>query len=393
MDRYLAPNILSDLPEKMVLITGPRQVGKTTLTQQLGKNFRLPSYLNYDLPEQQRIIEERAWQPSSDYVVLDELHQMPDWKRYLKGVFDARPRIKTSNADSKPQAIVVTGSARLDTFRQSGESLAGRYFSYHLMPFSVKELIQYGGEMASPERALDALLQFSGFPEPLFKGSESHLTRWQLQYFTDLVREDILEFGRVQELRTMRLLLELLRGRTGSPLSYAGLAQDLAISPSTVRRYVDILQALHIVFLIQPYHRNIARALSKAPKLYFYDWTYLTGNPDTLTSAKLENLVAASLIKHTQFQRDSTGKQIGVHYIQTTSGKEIDFVLASENGELTQSIEVKLSDTKPSKALKELENIHPNAKAVQLVYQSTTPYQLGNVAVYPAAQWLAQLSA
>ena len=393
MERYIANNILSDLPEKMVLITGPRQVGKTTLTQQLGKAYQLPTYLNYDLPEQQRIIEQRAWQPSSDYVVLDELHQMSDWKRYLKGVFDARPQVRYPDGTTKPQAIVVTGSARLDTFRQSGESLAGRYFSYHLMPFSVKELCNHSGDMAMPERALDSLLLFSGFPEPLFKGTETHLARWQTQYFTDLVREDILEFGRVQELRTMRLLLELLRGRTGNPLSYAGLAQDLSISPTTAKRYIDILQALHIVFLIHPYHRNIARALSKAPKLYFYDWTYLSGNPESLMGAKLENLVAASLLKHTQFQRDTTGKQVSVHYVQTTSGKEIDFVIANEKGELTQLIEVKLSDTKPSKALSELQQLHSGAAAIQLVYHATASYRAGPVDVHPAARWLAQLSA
>ena len=342
--RYLFPSIQSDLRKKMVLIMGPRQVGKTTLTQQ------------------------------------------------LFAAFDGSP---------PNQAIVVTGSARLDTFRQAGESLAGRYFSHHLMPFSVKELTttehSLQTPMQTPAQALDALLRFSGFPEPLFEGSETHLARWQEQYFTDLVREDILEFGRIQELRTMRILLEMLRSRTGSPLSYNGLAQDLAVSPTTVRKYIDILEALHIVFLITPYHRNIARALSKAPKLYFYDWTYVTGREDALAGAKLENLVAASLLKHVHFQKDSLGKRMSLHYIQTTSGKEVDFVLCDAAGEMTHAIEVKMSDAKPSLALRDIAAQHPNAKAVQLVYHASTAYTLGalqgNVNIEPAAAWLNTLSA
>jgi uncharacterized protein len=393
MNRYLYTPISEDLPSKMVLLTGPRQVGKTTLAQQLAGHFKQSVYLNYDIAAQQAIIEKRSWPPGSDYVVLDELHQMPDWKRYLKGVFDGRSELKNGQGQPQKQAILVTGSARLDTFRQAGESLAGRYFSYRLMPFSVRELLTHSGDLATPARAVDALLRFSGFPEPLFKGSETHVRRWQAQYFTDLLREDILEFSRIHELRVMRVLIELLRSRTGSPLSFSGLAQDLSVSPTTVRKYIDILQALHIVFLVHPYHRNIARALSKAPKLYFYDWTYLAGGAETLLSAKLENLVACSLLKHVQYQQDVMGNTVGLHYIQTTSGKEVDFVLTDAADRLSSAIEVKQSDGKPSRALQDLAVNHANLEAIQVVYYAQTAYQAGHVSVMPLAAWLAGLSA
>jgi len=115
-------------------------------------------------------------------------------------------------------------------------------------------------------------MRFGGFPEPLFDGTESGRRRRQNQYFTDLVRGDVLEFSRIHEVRAMRQLVELLRSRTGSPLSFESLGRDLGIAAKTARNYVQILEALHIVFLIEPYHRNVARALAKAPKLYFYDW-------------------------------------------------------------------------------------------------------------------------
>ncbi len=135
MNRYLQQSIAQDLAKKMVFVTGPRQVGKTTLAQELGKAFREPLYLNYDFaPDRARMLA-IDWHPKQDYLVFDEIHSMPNWKMYLKGVFDTKP---------KAQALIVTGSARLDTFRQTGESLAGRYFSWHLHPFSVCELSQQG---------------------------------------------------------------------------------------------------------------------------------------------------------------------------------------------------------------------------------------------------------
>ncbi|MFM2084827.1 MAG: hypothetical protein RLY95_1645 [Pseudomonadota bacterium] len=380
--RSIQTSLHQDLKRKMVLLTGPRQVGKTTLAKQLGRQFKNPILLNYDVAEHAAVIESRAWLPSSDYLVLDELHKMTQWKAYLKGVVDSKP---------VQQGLLVTGSARLDTFRQAGESLAGRYFQYHLMPFSVKEWVDAQG--ATPVQALDHLMRFSGFPEPCCAGNDADRLRWQNQYYSDLLREDILEFGRIHELRAMRLLLEMLRSRTGSPLSYQSLARDLDVSPKTVQKYVDILVALHIVFLVAPYHRNIARALSKAPKLYFYDWAYVKGD----AGAIFENLIATSLLKHTHFLADTTGQVQTLHFVQTTSGKEIDFVLANSEGDLEQAIEVKWADSKPVYALREILELHPNAKAIQLVYQLGTPYVPDpanpRLEVHPAAQWLNQLSA
>jgi uncharacterized protein len=380
--RSIQPSIHHDLQRKMVLLTGPRQVGKTTLAKQLGEQFKTPVLLNYDVAEHAAVIESRAWLPSCDYLVLDELHKMSQWKAYLKGVVDSQPA---------GQSLLVTGSAWLDTFRQAGDSLAGRYFQYHLMPFSVKEWVDTQG--VTPVQALDHLMRFSGFPEPCVAGSDADRLRWQNQYYSDLLREDILEFGRIHELRAMRLLLEMLRSRTGSPLSYQSLARDLDLSPKTVQKYVDILVALHIVFLVTPYHRNIARALSKAPKLYFYDWAYVKGDSE----AVFENLIAASLLKHNHFLADTTGQLQTLHFVQTTSGKEIDFVLANNEGELAQAIEVKWADSKPAYALREILELHLGAKAVQLVYQLSMPYvpDAANprLEVHPAAQWLNQLVA
>ncbi len=383
MNRYLDGLIRRDLAEKMVFVTGPRQVGKTTLAKNLALGFERPLYLNYDNAVDRQRITKADWGAEPDYVMLDEIHAIPDWKRYLKGVYDTK---------SVQQSLLVTGSARLDTFRQTGESLAGRYFRWRLHPFSVKEFVS---QVANPAQAVSALLRFGGFPEPLFKGTDIARKRWQNQYFTDLVREDVLEFSRIQEVRSMRLLLELLRTRTGNPLSFDALGRDVGLSPNTVRNYIDILEALHIVFLVRPYHRNVARALAKAPKLYFYDWAYVNDAKDDSpeTGARFENLVASHLLKHVQFMNDSEGASMQLHYLRTTEGKEIDFVLANESGDATHFLEVKLGDDKPALALRQMAEKYPQATAVQLVLRAPHAFDVAGVAVKPAAQWLADLSA
>jgi predicted AAA+ superfamily ATPase len=205
MKRYLHNQILKDLKKKMVIITGPRQVGKTYLAKEMMRAFHNPQYLNYDNDNDRRIIKKRSWRMDAGLLVFDEIHKMKKWKIYLKGTFDSRP---------EGQSILVTGSARLETYRQSGESLAGRYLHLRLYPLSVKEL---AGSLA-PFEAVEKLNRLGGFPEPFLSESEEEAARWRNQYYTDLVREDILEFGRIQEIKAMRQLVELLRQRVGPSL-------------------------------------------------------------------------------------------------------------------------------------------------------------------------------
>jgi uncharacterized protein len=375
MERYLYDPLLKDLGKKMVILTGPRQVGKTWLAKALMKEFKSPQYLNYDHMGDAKIIEAQSWPQKSDLVILDEIHKRREWKRFVKGVFDTRP---------EKQAFLLTGSARLDTFRQSGESLAGRYFSIRLQPFSIRELKR----TLPPEEALPLLNKLGGFPEPFLSGSEMEAARWRNQYYTDLIREDILEFGRLQEVRSMRLLLELLRSRVGSPVSYTSIAQDLQIAPNTVRRYIDILESLCIVFAVRPFHKNLARAILKEPKLYFYDSGFVLGGE----GIQLENTCAVCLLKHAQYLQDISGEDVDLHYIKTKDGKEIDFALSRE-GRATHLIEVKLSDDAPSPALALLSKKLPEARAFQLVQNIRREQQRGNISIFNAAKWLGELSA
>jgi len=377
MRRYLYQRIQSDLERKLVILTGPRQVGKTSLARELMAGDMPAQYLNWDIAEDRIILRRGSWNRDVRLLVMDEIHKMPGWKTWLKGIVDDR---------APGQALLVTGSARMDTFRQSGESLAGRYFAWRLHPVSVREWCAHSG--ATPADALRHLMRRGGFPEPCLASSDDEAARWRAQYATDLVREDVLEFSRLHEITALKLFLDLLRQRVGSPLSLAAMARDLAVAPNTLKRYLDILQALFIVFVVQPWHRNIARGLLQAPKVYFHDTGMVADDP----GARLENAVAAMLLKHVQFRRDALGVVNGLHYIRTKDGAEVDFAL-SEANELTHLIECKHADSSLHKPLARFAEQFATTHAVQLVADLRQEEQRGRVVIRRAGDWLAQLDA
>lgn len=386
MKRALAAFIRADLGRKMVFLAGPRQAGKTFLAGQLagdGQMFPAAQVLNWDVAGDRRVILDQSWSPGAGLVVLDELHKMKGWKPWLKGVVDGRP---------PGQALLVTGSSRLDAFRQGGESLAGRYFAWRLHPVTVAEwLADPEGARGTAEDALSRLLERGGFPEPFLAETATEAERWRRLYLEGLIRDDVLEFSRIGELRAMRVFLDLLRARIGSPLSLASLARDLQISPTTAGRYLEILETLHIVFVVRPFHRNIARALLKEPKVYFFD----TGLVDADLGgggARFENACAAMLLRHAHFLEDAEGRAMSLHYVRDKQGREIDFVLC-ERGQPVGFAECKLADPAVPAFLSAVAERFPRARAALLVRYLRQPELRGRVAVERAADWLARLSA
>ncbi|MCP4675972.1 MAG: ATP-binding protein [Deltaproteobacteria bacterium] len=369
MNRLQESFILRDLNKKMVFITGPRQVGKTWLANRVERHFKNTTYLNYDDFDDRLTIEQRTWYKDTDLLILDELHKMKRWKTYIKGVFDTKPtQLK----------IIITGSAKLDTFRQSGDSLSGRYFLHRLLPFSVKEL---EGSGVSTEH----LFERGGFPEPLFSDNVVDAQRWRNQYKDSLIRQEVSDFSRVAEIRNLELVFELLRRRVGSPVSYNSIAQDLHLSAPTVKSYVDILESLFIVFRVTPYSRNIARSILKSPKVYFYDSGLVLGDD----GARFENFVAVCLQKHAYAGTDYTGIENSLNYIRTKDGREVDFCLAKENN-LLGMYEAKLSQTKADKNLKYFVDRY-QIPATQIVYNLPREKTVEQIDVRRAETFLNEL--
>lgn len=327
-DRYLKNYIGQDVFEKVVLIGGPRQVGKTTLSLsflQLPQKTN-PNYLTWDaLGDREKI---RKFQFAQDPVVIfDEIHKFKGWRNLVKSFYDKLYPEKH---------LIVTGSAKLDFYKRGGDSMIGRYFYYRLHPFSLHEMNYSNSD-------LDLLLQFGGFPEPLLKANTRFLNRWKNEVIEKIVREDVNDLENVKDLNSMELLAQALTVRVGSPLSINGLREDLQVSFDTVERWVQILERLFLVYRIAPYGPPRIRAVKKEKKLYFWNWAFVEDE-----GARWENLVAGHLLKYCDYLKDVHGEKTELRFLRDIDGREIDFVILKNNQPI-MAIECKTGEKSASK--------------------------------------------
>ena len=333
MERYLQAPVRADSREKIILVSGPRQSGKTTLARTIHEDHQ---YLNHDLAEHRLLMGEKSWDRRKPLVIFDELHRMPDWKAWLKGIYDV---------EGIPPALLVTGSARLAAFRRTGDSLAGRHFHFRLHPIDVKEAVAFAG--LEPEQAFARLLRVGGFPEPFLRASERWYRRWRRSHVDVILREDVLTLSAVRDIQSLETLIELLRHRVGSPLSIDSLARDLQKSHNTVQHWLDLLENLYVVFRVAPWRRRVARSLLKASKYYFFDSAMPAGD----AGVRLENLVACALLKEVHRAEDVAGEDVALRYVRDRDGREVDFLIVRD-GEPWQLIEVKWADAAASPHLR-----------------------------------------
>lgn len=373
MKRLIEPQIIKDLPEKIILISGPRQCGKTTLSKQLTPSF---DYLNYDFAEDRLAIKNLSWDRSKKLIIFDELHKLKNWKQWLKGVFDK---------EGLPPSLLVTGSSKLDTYRKVGDSLAGRYFQFRLHPFDLQEIMSFSQE--DPRVIFERLLKIGGFPEPFLKGNEAYYKRWRRTHLDIILRQDLIDEYDVRDIQSIETLVQLLQERVGSPISYAQLARDLERDPKTIKRWLNMLENLYVIFKVTPYHKNIARSLLKEPKYYFYD----NGRVMNEAGARLENLVACALLKRLSFITDTTGSETKLHYLRTKDGKELDFFILIDNKPVI-ALEIKSSDDTLSPAFKHFLEYFPGCSGVQLVNNQPREKTFSNgLAVRDVVKWLSEI--
>ncbi len=349
-ERYLRPQIEGDLARKMVFVAGPRQVGKTTLALSLPDASR--GYLNWDVPEHRERILRRQL-PSAPLWVFDEIHKYRSWRNYLKGLVDVVGR--------SPQ-ILVTGSARLDYYRFSGDSLQGRYHLLRLHPLSVAEL------GLRTQEDFQQLLTLGGFPEPFFSGSEVEARRWSREYRNLLIREELTSLQRVEDLGNLELLMLRLPELVGAPLSLNAIREDLRLSHKTVSNWISILERLCAVFRLPPFGAPQIRAIKKAHKHYHFDWSLIADS-----SLRFENLVASHLLKWVHLQQDSQGRDLELRYFRDTDGREVDLVV-TERSQPILLVECKWDDRELHRPLRYLKTRFPDASAWQVSGSGTKDY-------------------
>ena len=350
--------------KSLVLMVGPRQVGKTTLTKIISKSFPNHLYFNWDIPDHRTklltdptFFEEVVRKDSSTpLIVLDEIHKFNDWKNYLKGVYD-------QFHDS--YRFLVSGSGRMDVYQKGGDSLAGRYSLFHLWPFTIAELggrnrdinkflrdpLKISGNEGKALRTLwDGLSEMSGFPEPFLRSKKTSYRRWSNTYSRQLIREDIRELTAVISVNEMETLYHLLPSKVGSPLSVPSLSSDLRVSYNTVRNWLSVFEMLFLVFSLTPWTKKISRAIQKERKVYLWDYPRIEEE-----SCRFENMVAAELKRAVTQWNDLGYGAFSLHFIKNKEKQEVDFLIA-EGGNPLLLIEAKLSESPPSPVLKKFQS-------------------------------------
>ena len=336
---------------QMAFVSGPRQVGKTTTCRNLADQ-----YLNWDNTDDRALITKgpatiaekiglNTLAKSKPTALFDELHKFSRWKQFLKGFFD-------TYADNVN--ILVTGSSRMDVYRRGGDSLMGRYFLYHMHPFTVAEAVYLN--LPDPERVIrspkqirkddfSALWNHGGYPEPFIKRDNRFSRRWQNLRLQQLLREDVRDLTQIHQLDQLELLVKLLMIRSGHQLIYSNLASEIQVSIDTVRRWVATLCNLHLGFLVRPWYKNVSRSLRKEPKWFLRDWSSIE-NP----GEKAETFVACHLLKAVDGWNDMGLGDFQLNYLRDRNQREVDFVVIKDSKPWFL-VEVKNSDNSISPSL------------------------------------------
>ncbi|MFH1673947.1 MAG: ATP-binding protein [Pseudomonadota bacterium] len=356
----------------MIFLAGPRQVGKTMLAMNwLKKKGCASLYFNWDdistrhaYLADSRFFESpaRSLGIQDPWIVFDEIHKRNRWRDILKGVYDLfRDEFR----------FLITGSARLDLFRRSGDSLVGRYNLFHMMPLSIREVTHtqpdpfflqetdhvrmaeiFEEKVSEPigpniTEAYEQFWQYGPFPEPFLKQNNRFCRKWHQDYLSLVVRQDLRDISRVVELDKIENLLSLLSPRIMAPLSMANLAKELEVAHTTIKSWLEQLKKLYLVFPVAPWTKKIPRGIKKEKKWYFLDWFYA---PDG--AARMENMVATYLYRTCLAMTDMGYGNYRLHYVRTLDKKEIDFVIVRDNQPLLV-VEVKMGDTTVSRPLRD----------------------------------------
>jgi uncharacterized protein len=378
---------------QMALVSGPRQVGKTTTCRMEGTD-----YLNWDNADDRRVIlrgpaavAERIHlerlQTPSPIVVFDELHKDKRWKGFLKGFFDVY---------GERARIMVTGSSRLDVFRRGGDSLMGRYFLYRMHPFSVGEAIRIDlpAEVIQPPSSLAedewrALWEHGGFPEPFLRRDARFTRRWRSLRQEQLTREDIRQVAQIETLGLLETMTQILAERSGQQLIYSHLANEVGIAVDTVRRWVDVLERLHFGFVVRPWFTNVAKALRKEPKWFLRDWS---GIDDA--GQRAETFVACHLLKAAEGWTDLGLGSFELRYLRDKLKREVDFLVVRDRKPWFL-VEVKTGDTRLSNSLahfqRETKAKHAFQAVIDLPFVSIDCFSRTDPVVVPARTLLSQL--
>jgi predicted AAA+ superfamily ATPase len=373
-----AHNILLEMAKGyyVVVVTGPRQSGKTTLVRQV---FADKKYVSLEDPDEREFADQdprRFLARFPEGAIFDEVQRCPELLSYLQSKVDA---------DRQPGQFILTGSQQFGLISSITQSLAGRAGLLELLPFSLREIQQSNCAPAT----VDELL-FKGLYPPLYDRVLTP-TNWYKSYMQTYVERDVRQMINIKDLTTFQRFIRMCAARIGQLLNLSSLASDCGITHNTAKSWISVLEASYLVFLLRPHYRNYNKRLVKTPKIYFYDpgfATRLLGIRDTdqlsIHSSRgslFENWVVTELIKN----RYNRGLESNLYFWRDNSGNEIDIIM--ENGTNLRPVEIKSGQTLKQDAFKGLTKwlslAGQDAENASICYGGNESYIRSGVTVVP----------
>ncbi len=319
----------------VITLTGPRQSGKTTLVRAV---FPEHAYANLEYPDTREyaITDPRGFLRSAPRMIIDEVQHAPDLTSYMQGMVDE---------DQRPAQFVLTGSQNFSLAQSVSQSLAGRSAIFHLLPLSMRELLDDG-------YAADDYLPwlYRGFYPRLYD-QQLAPNAWLPDYIQNYLERDVRQITQVQDLTTFQIFLKLCAGRTGQLLNMASLANEVGVDVKTIKSWVSVLEASYVVFLLHPHYKNYNKRVVKTPKLYFYDTGLacsLLGinSEEQLSSHYLKGELFESLIiAELQKQQFNQGQRPADYFWRDNTGHEVDFLSERSGG-------VRIAEIKSGKTIR-----------------------------------------
>jgi predicted AAA+ superfamily ATPase len=317
----------------VVVVTGPRQSGKTTLVKHL---FKDKPYVNLEFPDVSEIIQsdpKAFFNKYKDGVIIDEIQRIPELIRYIQGIVDEK---------KKKGMFILTGSNQFLLLSKITQSLAGRVAMFKLLPLSLHEMNK---QITNSDTSSIILNGF--YPAVISEKLPPYMT--YQNYYDTYIERDVREISNLKNLSDFRKFVRLCAGRTAQILNANSLSNDIGISVHTVKAWLSILEASFIIFMLPPWYDNIRKRLIKSPKIFFYDVgmvAYLLGienisqlSRDPLRGALFENMVIMEFIK----SRFNKGLDSRYHFYRDNHGNEIDLIEPSGNN--IKGVEIKSSQT------------------------------------------------
>jgi predicted AAA+ superfamily ATPase len=350
IDRDIEQVIAENARQRPALIlTGSRQAGKTSLLQRVFSEF---NYVSLDVPLLAEQAEESGSQFLRDHpapLVIDEAQYAPQLFRYLKLAIDGHR--------DKSGQYCLTGSQKFPLMQGITESLAGRVAVLNCHSLSVWELERWSGQIAEGEQLLQWIFQ-GGYPELHDKSLDPQ--RFYADYLSTYLERDVRQVLQIKSLRDFDRFMRLAAIRSGQLLSYSSFASDLGVSPNTVKSWISVLEASNILFMLEPYYRNLGKRLVKTPKLFFLDTglaCFLAGlrspadlRQSGLMGAFFETHVVGQMVRWYA----NRGRLAPLYFYRDHYGREVDLVIPV--GERLKLFECKWSEM-PSRRVKGFDEI------------------------------------